>query len=115
MQPFLDKIDHLLVMTVHPGFGGQEFIYETLPKIQQAATWRAELGLRYTIGVDGGINFKTVAEWARSGADVFVSGTTLFAARSLKAAVTKMRKIVDSNDPSLADLKITDADHPNLL
>src|SRR5690349_18146448 len=44
MQPFLDKIDHLLVMTVHPGFGGQEFIFETLPKIQQAATWRTDLG-----------------------------------------------------------------------
>ena len=41
-NPYLDKIDHLLVMTVNPGFGGQDFIYETLPKIQQANAWRRE-------------------------------------------------------------------------
>jgi ribulose-phosphate 3-epimerase len=105
VQPYLEKIDHLLIMTVNPGFGGQEFIYETLPKIQQAATWRRELGLNYTIGVDGGVNFKTVAECARAGADVFVSGSALFAAHSLKQAVTKMRKLVQDNDPGLADLK----------
>jgi ribulose-phosphate 3-epimerase len=105
VQPYLDKIDHLLVMTVNPGFGGQEFIYETLPKIQQAQAWRQERGLNYTIGVDGGVNFKTVAECARAGADVFVSGSALFAAHSLKQAVTKMRKIVQDFDPGLADLK----------
>jgi ribulose-phosphate 3-epimerase len=105
VQPYLDKIDHLLVMTVNPGFGGQEFIYETLPKIQQAQAWRQERGLNYTIGVDGGVNFKTVAECARAGADVFVSGSALFAAHSLKQAVTKMRKIVQEFDPGLADLK----------
>jgi ribulose-phosphate 3-epimerase len=93
-QPYLDEIDTLLVMTVNPGFGGQEFIVECLPKIQQAAAWRRERGLGYHISVDGGVNFKTAAECARAGADVFVSGTTLFGQRNLKAAVTKMRKIV---------------------
>lgn len=106
IKPYLDRIDHLLIMTVNPGFGGQEFIYETLPKIQQANAWRRERGLRYTIGVDGGVNFKTAGECARAGADVFVSGTTLFAAHSLKAAVAKMRKIVHEHDPALADLKV---------
>ena len=106
VQPFLEKIDHLLIMTVNPGFGGQEFIYETLPKIQQAYAWRQERGLKYTIGVDGGVNFKTVAECARAGADVFVSGSALFAAHSLKRAVAKMRKLAQDNDPGLADLKI---------
>jgi ribulose-phosphate 3-epimerase len=105
VQPYLEKIDHLLIMTVNPGFGGQEFIYETLPKIQQAYAWRQERGLKYTIGVDGGVNFKTAAECARAGADVFVSGSALFAAHSLKQAVTKMRKLVQDNDPGLADLK----------
>lgn len=104
--PFLDKIDHLLIMTVNPGFGGQEFIYEMLPKIQQANAWRRERNLRYTIGVDGGVNFKTAGECARAGADMFVSGTTLFGAHSLKQAVAKMRKIVCDNDPALADLKV---------
>ena len=106
VQPYLDQIDHLLIMTVNPGFGGQEFIYETLPKIQQANAWRRQRNLRYTIGVDGGVNFKTAGECARAGADVFVSGTTLFAAHSLKGAVTKMRKLVHEHDPALADLKV---------
>ena len=106
VQPFLDQIDHLLVMTVNPGFGGQEFIYETLPKIQQANAWRRERKLAYTIGVDGGVNLKTAAECARAGADVFVSGTTLFAAHSLKRAVSKMRKLVLASDPALADLRV---------
>jgi ribulose-phosphate 3-epimerase len=106
VQPYLDKIDLLLVMTVNPGFGGQEFIHETLPKIQQAETWRRERKLRYNISVDGGINFQTAAECARVGADTFVAGTSLFGQRSLKAAVTKLRKTVNAHDPALADLKV---------
>jgi len=106
VQPHLADIDLLLVMTVNPGFGGQEFIHETLPKIQQAESWRRERKLPYRISVDGGINFQTAGECARAGADTFVSGTTLFGARNLKAAVAKMRKIVNANDPALADLKV---------
>jgi ribulose-phosphate 3-epimerase len=106
VEPFLDKIDLLLVMTVNPGFGGQEFIHETLPKIQQAETWRRERKLSYRISVDGGINNQTVAECARVGADTFVAGTSLFGQRSLKAAIMKMRKIVNACDPALADLKV---------
>jgi len=106
MQPFLDKIDLLLVMTVNPGFGGQSFIHECLPKVQQADEWRRERKLSYRLEVDGGINNQTAAECARAGADTFVAGTSLFGARSLKAAVTKMRKIVNANDPALADLKV---------
>lgn len=105
VQPYLEQIDHLLIMTVNPGFGGQEFIYETLPKIQQAHAWRRQGKWRFTIGVDGGVNFKTAGECARAGADMFVSGTTLFAARSLKAAVTKMRKIVLQSVPPPPGLK----------
>lgn len=106
VQPYLDQIDHLLIMTVNPGFGGQEFIYETLPKIQQAFAWRRQRGLKFTLGVDGGVNFKTAAECAHSGADVFVSGSALFAAHSLKAAVAKMRKIVQKNVPTPAGKQV---------
>jgi ribulose-phosphate 3-epimerase len=106
VEPFLDKIDLLLVMTVNPGFGGQEFIHETLPKIQQAEAWRLEKKLKYRISVDGGINNQTAAECARVGADTFVAGTSLFGQRSLKAAITKMRKIVNAHDPAFADLKV---------
>jgi len=106
VQPYLDKIDTLLVMTVNPGFGGQQFIYETLPKIQQVAEWRRERKLRYHIEVDGGINFQTAAECARVGADTFVAGTSLFSQRNMKAAVKKMREIVKAHDPALADLAV---------
>lgn len=92
-QPYLEEIDTLLVMTVNPGFGGQAFIHECLPKIQQAAAWRREQGLSFHIEVDGGINYTTAAECARAGADVLVSGTTLFGQRNLKAAVARMRKV----------------------
>lgn len=94
LEPFLDKIDILLIMTVNPGFGGQPFIRETLPKIQQAENWRREKSLNYRIEVDGGITFSTAAECAQAGADTFVSGTGLFGHRNLAAAVKKMRKIV---------------------
>lgn len=92
-RPFLKSIDLLLVMTVNPGFGGQEFIAETVPKIQQARAWRRELNLDYRIEVDGGINFQTVGECARAGADTFVSGTTLFQARNLRRAIERLRTL----------------------
>jgi ribulose-phosphate 3-epimerase len=106
VKPYLDKIDLLLVMTVNPGFGGQEFIHETLPKIQQVEAWRRERKLAYCISVDGGINDQTIAECARAGADTFVAGTSLFGQRNLKTAIAKFRKIAHANDPALADLRV---------
>lgn len=93
MKPYLDQIDLFLVMTVNPGFGGQPFIEECVPKVQQAAAWRRELGLNYRIQVDGGINETTAVECARAGADTFVSGTALFSKPQLGAAVARMRKL----------------------
>jgi ribulose-phosphate 3-epimerase len=106
VQPFLGLIDLLLVMTVNPGFGGQSFIHECLPKIQQAEAWRREKKLAYRLEVDGGINHQTVAECAHAGADTFVAGTALFRQRNMGAAVKKMRQIACANDPTLADLKV---------
>jgi ribulose-phosphate 3-epimerase len=93
-EPFLSQIDQLLVMTVNPGFGGQAFIHEVVPKIQQADAWRRKSRLPFRIEVDGGITFETAAECARAGADTFVSGTGLLGHRNLKWAVKKMRKAV---------------------
>jgi len=106
VRPFLDKIDLLLVMTVNPGFGGQSFIHECLPKIQQADAWRREKKRAFHLEVDGGINRQTAAECARAGADTFVAGTSLFGAHNLKAAVAQMRQAAEANDPALADLKV---------
>jgi ribulose-phosphate 3-epimerase len=99
VEPFLKQVDLVLVMTVNPGFGGQPFIHETLPKIQQVAEWRNELNLNYRIEVDGGINFQTAVECAKAGADTFVSGTGLFGRPSLRDAVTKMRRLVTAAAP----------------
>jgi ribulose-phosphate 3-epimerase len=102
VEPYLSQIDQLLVMTVNPGFGGQAFISEMLPKIQQAAAWRKERNLNYHIEVDGGINFETAVECARAGADAFVSGTALFKQVQMKRAVAKMRELVSEASPQLA-------------
>jgi ribulose-phosphate 3-epimerase len=106
-QPFLDQIDELLVMTVNPGFGGQSFIHETLPKIQQAYAWRLERNLNYRIGVDGGVDFSTAQDCAQAGADTFVSGTALFKQHSFAAAVKKMRRLVETHDRSRNEPKTT--------
>lgn len=99
VEPFLKQVDLILIMTVNPGFGGQSFIHETVPKIQQVAEWRQELKLDYRIEVDGGINFQTAVECAKAGADTFVSGTALFGQRSLRNAVSKMRRLVTAAAP----------------
>jgi len=100
VEPFLKQIDLVLIMTVNPGFGGQPFIQETLPKIQQVAEWRREMNLNYRIEVDGGINFQTAVECARAGADTFVSGTGLFGRPDLKTAVAKMRRLATAAAPA---------------
>lgn len=98
-RPFLRQIDLLLVMTVNPGFGGQSFIHETVPKIQQARRWRTELGLDYRIEVDGGITELTARECAVAGADTFVSGTALFRQPNMAAAVRRMRNATTIHTP----------------
>ncbi len=100
LEPFLEEIQTILIMTVNPGFGGQPFIRETLPKIEQAWRWKKERGLSFHIVVDGGITFETAAECARCGADGFVSGTGLFQRSSLRAAVAKMRRVAEQNGKS---------------
>jgi ribulose-phosphate 3-epimerase len=94
VEPFLDRIDSLLVMTVNPGFGGQQFIGECLTKIQQAAAWRKKHDLNYRIAVGGGIDDATAPACAEAGADTFISGTALFEKKNLKANVGRMRKLV---------------------
>jgi ribulose-phosphate 3-epimerase len=92
LEPYLEQIDTLQVMTVNPGFGGQTFMREGLAKIAQAATWRQDRKLSYRISVDGGINDETGAECARAGADTFVAGTSLFGAPDFATALTQLRQ-----------------------
>lgn len=78
VEPYLGDIDLLLVMSVHPGFGGQKFMPEVLPKVRRARELREELGLEYLIEIDGGIDQNTAREAVGAGADVLVAGKALF-------------------------------------
>lgn len=90
--PYLQHIDLFLVMTVVPGFGGQSFIRETLPKIEAIAAERARLELDYHIQVDGGIDGDTAKDVATAGANVLVAGTTVFKAPDMAAAISMLRE-----------------------
>lgn len=91
--PWLDQIDLLLVMTVHPGFGGQSFMAEVVPKIAAAHQAIQRVGRPVVLEVDGGIDTDTAAAVAGAGAEMFVAGSAIFgrgdpagAARALRAA-----------------------------
>jgi ribulose-phosphate 3-epimerase len=91
VEPFLDHIDLLLVMTVEPGFGGQPFMPGMMSKVKTAAQRRAQAGLKYRIEVDGGINAKTAALSIADGADTLVAGTSVFGAPDMAAAIREVR------------------------
>jgi ribulose-phosphate 3-epimerase len=78
VEPFLDQVDLVLCMTVFPGFGGQSFMAEVLPKIAQVRAAADAAGLDLDIEVDGGIDERTVVEVVRAGANVFVAGSAVF-------------------------------------
>jgi ribulose-phosphate 3-epimerase len=76
VEKFLPLVD--LVLTVQPGFGGQSFRRDMLPKISQLRDWRAARELKFRLEVDGGIDLATAAECRAAGADTFVAGTSFF-------------------------------------
>jgi ribulose-phosphate 3-epimerase len=92
VEPWLDRIDLLLIMTVHPGFGGQKFMGEVVPKII-AARAAVDAGDREVlIEVDGGIDTGTIGQVARAGADVFVAGSAIFGHDDPAAAADALRR-----------------------
>jgi ribulose-phosphate 3-epimerase len=84
-------LDVIMIMTVNPGFGGQSFIPTMLPKIQALRKMIDELGYDILIEVDGGVSLSTAAKIARSGADVFVSGTGVFGNPPYEEVIRKLR------------------------
>lgn len=90
--PYLDKLAMVLVMTVEPGFGGQSFMSDMMPKIE---TLRKECERRnhsIEIQVDGGISLKTIDQAAKAGANVFVAGSAVFGAEDPKEMISSLRK-----------------------
>jgi ribulose-phosphate 3-epimerase len=92
VEPWLDRIDVLLVMTVHPGFGGQSFMPEVVPKVAAARRAIDAGGHHAVIEVDGGIDAETVGVVARAGAEVFVAGSAIFGHDDPVAAAAELRR-----------------------
>lgn len=78
IKHLLDRVDLVLVMTVQPGFGGQPFRRDMLPKLAQLDAWRRERKLGFRLEVDGGIDLATAAECRAAGTDTFVAGTSFY-------------------------------------
>jgi len=91
IEPYLGKIDLLLVMTVHPGFGGQAFRPEMMEKVNRARDWREAHQATFHIEVDGGINAATAKLSIENGANVLVAGTSVFGADDYAKAIRDLR------------------------
>ena len=91
IDPYLGQFDLLLIMTVEPGFGGQPFMEDMLPKIRAADELRQKHSLDFRITVDGGINIGTARQCREAGADVLVAGTSVFRAPDRAAEIKALR------------------------
>jgi ribulose-phosphate 3-epimerase len=89
----LDEFDQILVMTVEPGFGGQSFMPETMPKLRALAEEARRRGSRVWLQVDGGISDRTIEIASSAGADTFVAGSAVYGADDIEAAVTRLRDL----------------------
>jgi ribulose-phosphate 3-epimerase len=92
VMPYLKDIDLLLIMTVHPGFGGQSFIEDVMPKISSAKEYAEKNSLSFDIEVDGGINDKTGMRCVKAGATALAAGSALFGAKDMKAEIGAWHK-----------------------
>ncbi len=95
LQPFAELCDMLVVMSVHPGFGGQSFMPEVLDKVELARKWVDSHGLDTDIQIDGGISAETAPAARDAGANVFVAGTAVFGTDDAAAAVTRLRSVIE--------------------
>jgi ribulose-phosphate 3-epimerase len=93
LAPFLADVDLILVMTVQPGFGGQSFRHDVIPKLQQIAAWRQQRGLTFRLEVDGGIDLETASACRAAGADTFVAGTAFFRATDQRAFIKTLTQL----------------------
>ena len=100
IEKWIEEIDMLLIMTVEPGFGGQSFMHEQMPKVTQARTFIEKL-LRNkpTLQIDGGVSLETIAEAANAGANCFVAGSAVYKSDNPAAMVSSLRSLAQKNYP----------------
>jgi ribulose-phosphate 3-epimerase len=104
VEPYADllpDLDMLLVMTVEPGFGGQDFLDIVLPKVRRARELMRERELSVWLQVDGGVDETTIVQCAEAGADVFVAGSAVYGADDPAAAVTRLRAAAEAASPGI--------------
>lgn len=95
LKPYLKKLKQVLLMSVHPGFGGQKYIPETAEKIAQLKQLTNEAGVNIPIEVDGGINDKTAPLAAQAGADILVCGSYIFKNGDIAGQIRKLEGILN--------------------
>jgi len=92
--PFAEHLDMILIMSVHPGFGGQEFIPAALEKLRAVRRELDRRGLKVDIEIDGGVKLDNIAEVKAAGANVFVSGSGIFGQGDYRKVVKEMRDLI---------------------
>lgn len=97
-EPYLDDIEVLLMMTVRPGFGGQSFMHEVVPKIKEARALLDGSGSDVDIEVDGGVNLDTVHEAIQAGANILVAGSAIFDGVDAPAAARRLRVRIEESE-----------------
>jgi ribulose-phosphate 3-epimerase len=102
VESFVDilaEFDMILVMTVEPGFGGQEFLEACLPKVRRAREAISASGLDVWVQVDGGVSEETIGRCAEAGADVFVAGSAVYGADDASAEIARLRELAGKGHP----------------
>jgi ribulose-phosphate 3-epimerase len=94
LENILDCVDMVLIMSVNPGFSGQEFIYTSLFKAEKLFRMIHEIGLETIIEIDGGIKVSNIAEASNSGCDIFVSGSGIFGTENYAETINEMKRRV---------------------
>lgn len=96
LEHVLDEIDLVLIMTVNPGFGGQQFIRTMLPKIAELRKMIASRGLKVELEIDGGVKLDNIAEISKAGGEVFVAGSAVFNSGDYKKTVEALKKTANN-------------------
>jgi ribulose-phosphate 3-epimerase len=97
IRPILDQVDLVLVMSVSPGFGGQAFMPQVLPKVSELANYRSTKQAKYWIEIDGGINKDTIQAAHVAGTDVFVAGSSVFGNPNRAQALQQLNRLIGIN------------------
>jgi ribulose-phosphate 3-epimerase len=92
----LEEVDHIMLMSVNPGFGGQSFIASTLAKIWELRQRIDAMDLTVDIEIDGGISEKTISDVAEAGANVFVAGSAIYGSNDYEQTITSLKKLAET-------------------